>query len=122
MRDLYIFCIVLGLGEINPEATGSGIFVFPVLAWPLIVIAMILMARLSTLQNRIIYTLSLLSHYVIIFLSVHGTFADYKSLRRLHHSWYVNGDWIAFTIVFYCLGQLAMWVIFFRSFVNQPDR
>lgn len=110
-----VICAVLGLAEINPEGTGSGIFVMPALTWPLVIVAMVVLGRLSTLQNRIIFVLVLIAHYFIVASSVWRTFADERWLRQLRHSWYVNGEWIVFTSVVYVVGQIVMWVMFFKS-------
>jgi hypothetical protein len=118
-----IFCIVytfvytfLAIACINPEGTGTGIFLIPLITWVLLFFVFYLSNKLDIKRNRVFFVIFLTSHYLInlfflwLFLN-----ESYKGESRILRMWRLDNYFLITTVLWYLLGQVVLWSIFFFS-------
>lgn len=109
----------LAIALINPEGTGTGIFLIPLITWFFLFVVLYLLSRLESLRNRIFYIVLMLAHYITSFVLAHIVWNDsYKGKSRLSGTWEREPDIILFLVTWYLLGQLIIWIIFFKGLKN----
>ena len=100
-----IVYVVLAIAAINPEGTGTGVFLVPMITWIFLLAALYLSNRLDDVRNRIFFCLAMLTHYIVslLFISVlftepHDTSGGFWRMRErqrglilLTAGWYVLG-------------------------------
>ena len=114
---------VLAIAMLNPEGTGTGIFLAPLLTWGFLFVVLYLLGRLEGLRTRIFFTLLMAVHYLVnLFLAsnfwdtpYNGGSSAYKGKSSLQGSWEREPYLILFLVAWYLLGQIFIWVIFFRE-------
>ena len=107
---------------VNPEGTGPMIFcIGPGATWALVLIAVFLSRRSSTLRNKIAFVLLLLLHYGITVAIVFDSWND--QLPRIKKM-IGYGEWwlIGFLMIWYAIGQLLIWVTFIVENLRHGDR
>ncbi len=111
------------IAMINPEGTGTGIFLVPLLTWGFLFVVLYLLGRLESLRARIFFTLLMAVHYLINLLLINnfwntpysgGSSAD-KGKSTLLASWDRETNIILFLVAWYVLGQVFIWVKFFKE-------
>ncbi len=113
----------LAIAMINPEGTGTGIFLVPLLTWGFLFVVLYLSGRLKDLQARIFCILLMAVHYLINFSLISnfwntpyngGSSAD-KGKSSLLASWEREPNTILFLVAWYVFGQIFIWAMFIRE-------
>jgi 1,4-dihydroxy-2-naphthoate octaprenyltransferase len=112
---------------INPEGTGTGIFLVPFLTWGFLFIVLCLLGRLKSLRARIFFISLMAVHYLINILFVSNLWdTPYNGGSRIHEgkssllvSWEHSPEIILFLVAWYALGQAFLWVKFFEEVKNR---
>ncbi len=116
----------LAIAMINPEGTGTGIFLVPLLTWVFLFVVLYLLGRLEGLRERIFYILLMAVHYLVNLLlgssfwstPYNGGSSVYKGKSSLLASWEREPNLILFLVTWYVLGQVFIWVMFFMEVRN----
>lgn len=113
----------LAIAMINPEGTGTGIFLVPLLTWGFLFVVLYLLGRLESLRARIFFTLLMAVHYSVNLLLAsnfwdtpyNGGSSAYKGKSKLLADWEREPSLILFLVAWYVLGQVFIWVMFSRE-------
>jgi hypothetical protein len=113
----------LAIAMINPEGTGTGIFPVPLLTWGFLFIVLYLLGRLESLRARIFFSLLIAVHYLMNLLLVsnfwdtpyNGGSSAYKGKSKILADWEREPIIILFLVTWYVLGQVFIWVMFYRE-------
>jgi hypothetical protein len=114
----------LAIALINPEGTGSGIFLIPLITWFFLLVVLYLFGRLESSRNRIFFIVFMLAHYITNFVLAQSVWnhsywdISYKGKSRLTATWEHEPSIIFFLITWYLLGQLIIWIIFYKEVKN----
>lgn len=97
------------------DLTGAGhstfIFFAPLPTWILGLLALALCSRLANPTVRVMIPILLIVQYLVIAASVISYVNDGSEL--LSRRWHMSPDYVVGTIIWYCLGQLGIWAVFF---------
>jgi hypothetical protein len=105
--------IVLAVGNINPEGTGTAFFLMPVITWLLVLMAFIPIIGPPRSRDRVFFFVTLVVHYVVTaYLLLTFQEEPYKGESRLLRTWEINRNWVLLTISWYFIGQLILWGLF----------
>lgn len=108
---VYFFLAVMSTGG----GHGNFFLLTPIVGWLFIFIALFLLIRLKSLFSSVFFVSTMLAHYVIIlFLLLSIRDEILKDWSRV-----AGREGIFITVGFYLLGQLIIWLFFFRSIRNQ---
>ena len=103
------------IANVNPEGTGTAVFLLPLGAWVLMLGAVYALIRYEQLSSwAITFVLFSLLHYVAT-IGLIVTFPEdpYGEESRLARAWVINTFWVGLTIAWYLVGQIILWVLFF---------
>jgi hypothetical protein len=108
---IYFFLALMSTGG----GHGNFFLLAPLMSWILNFVALILLTRLESLLARIFFVVSMLLQYLITLLIL------------LNVKDHIVEDWnrvagregIYVTVSFYLLGQIIIWLLFFKSIRNQ---
>jgi hypothetical protein len=116
---VYLF---LAIGSVNPEGTGTAIFFAPFITWLFLFVVLYLSSRLEDFRNRILFVLLMMAHYLVNIYFIFAVWDDsYKGESRLARMWELQPKFILLTVTWYLLGQLIIWILFFKSIKNYPS-
>jgi len=107
---VYFFLAIMSTGG----GHGNFFLLTPVTGWIFIFIALFLLTRLKSLFSHIFFVGIMLAHYVINFL----LFLSFKDEITKDWSRVAGREGILVTTGFYFLGQLIIWLFFFKSVKN----
>jgi hypothetical protein len=113
----------LAIVLINPERTGTGIFLAPLLTWGFLFVVLYLLSRLESLRARVFFTLLMAVHCLVnLFLAsnfwntpYNGNSSAFKGKSSLLAAWEREPSIILFLVIWYLLGQVFIWLMFFKE-------
>lgn len=113
----------LATAMINPEGTGTGIFLVPLLTWGFLFVVLYLSGRLKGLKAHIFFILLMAAHYFINLLLIsnfwntpyNGGSSIHKGKSKLIVSWENESNTILFLVAWYVFGQIFIWAMFIRE-------
>lgn len=117
-----IYSVVYGLLaflNVGPEGQGTIIFFAPLIPWFLLCISLFMLDKLGDLRNKIFFVGVMILHYGLTLLFLYP--ASTSSYRG-------KSDWergleqpglLAITTAWYLLGQLFIWMAFFKGVRNK---
>ena len=103
---LYLAIDLAGAGH------GTLVFLTPLITWIFIFVALYLLTRLENSIVRVFFVVLMLMHYAITLFFLRGYSLDIDT--GLLKMWERHPNFILFTIAWYLLGQIMIWVAFLK--------
>jgi hypothetical protein len=95
---------------------GNFIVLLPLTTWLFNFVALFLLARLDSRTIRIFFVVMMLVYYTF------NLFILYPALSDIHMVTYPHAEGILIPAVWYLLGQLILWTVFFKEVLNQKHK
>ena len=110
---------VLALEVVGLEGRGTAVFFAPLTTWLFVLISIFLMNGQLNRFRRIFVFVLLGVHYVVTLFSVISTSAHDEGY--FSHSWDRVSRAVISAVVWYLMGQIALWLLFYRSQMKEIE-
>jgi hypothetical protein len=116
--NLHDYLAALTVWNVGPEGRGTSIFFAPWLPWVFLFIALFL---LHVSESKIVIFIMMIAHYGLTLICLSNYWNDsYRGKSSFMLGWEGQRGLMIITFAWYLLGQIIIWVMFFKMQRNQP--